>query len=180
MLKYWLFLKYLICHKWFVFQECWQMGVPWRGLTHDVSKFWPGEFIAYANYYYENRIRLPQADDSINKDNSCYFITWLIHQKRNRHHWQWWILYGDENQPVALPMDEKYIKEMVADWRGAGRAQGQKDTMAWYLRNKDKMLLHTSTRLKVEQLLQPDLADNHVFRPKENMVGKNLQWESLL
>ena len=177
MQKYWLFLKYLLCHKWFVFLECWQMGVPWRGMTHDVSKFWPEEFISYANYYYENHICSPPADDPIDCHSSRYLLTWLKHHKRNRHHWQWWILYGDDNQPTALPMDDKYIKEMVADWRGAGRAQGQSDTMTWYQRNKNKMILHASTRQKVEQLLQMDVNARQLSSPPEIIVSQNLQWE---
>ena len=154
MLKYWLFLKYLIRHKYYVFMECVHMGIAWRGVIHDLSKLIPGEFIAYARYYYENRICSQRTDDLIETDNSQYYITWLIHQKRNRHHWQWWVLHGDDdNNPQALPMADKYVKEMVADWRGAGRAQGEPDTIAWYQSHKGRMVLHPSTRIRVEQLL---------------------------
>ncbi|MEW6726891.1 MAG: DUF5662 family protein [Bacillota bacterium] len=52
-----------------------------------------------------------------------------------------------------LPMPDRYRKEMLADWHGAGKAQGKPDTKAWYLANKDKMLLHPETRDWVEAQL---------------------------
>lgn len=51
------------------------------------------------------------------------------------------------------PMPDVYIREMVADWRGAGRALGQLDTASWYKQNAKNMLLHPDTRARVEQLL---------------------------
>lgn len=45
-----------------------------------------------------------------------------------------------------------YAKEMLADWQGAGRAQGHGDnTLGWYAKNRDKMLLHPETRAWIEQ-----------------------------
>ena len=130
------------------------MGIPWRGLVHDLSKFIPGEFIAYSCYYYENNIGSQRSDDLIDNENSAFYINWLIHQKRNRHHWQWWIfLHGNDDNPTVLPMADQYIKEMVADWRGAGKAQGEPDTVVWYQCHKSKMMLHPATQKSVEQLL---------------------------
>jgi hypothetical protein len=42
---------------------------------------------------------------------------------------------------------------MVADWIGAGLAQGKPDVLGWYLANEHKMLLHSDTRASVERLL---------------------------
>ncbi|MDD3269907.1 MAG: DUF5662 family protein, partial [Syntrophomonadaceae bacterium] len=109
------------------------------------------EFIAYANCFYANH----HGAEQINTPNSeeSYAMAWLVHQKRNRHHWQWWVLYGEVNGPSAIAMPDQYIKEMVADWWGAGRAQGQPDIINWYQANYCKMLLHQSTRERVEYLL---------------------------
>lgn len=153
-MKYLLFFNYLIHHKWYVFVECCRYGVPWRGICHDISKFRPGEFIAYADYYYDNHINTDQAHKPAVRDDSPHFLAWLIHQKRNRHHWQWWILHQENSNTTVIPMSDQYIKEMVADWRGAGKAQGKPDTMAWYKANRDNIVLHATTRIKVEQLLQ--------------------------
>lgn len=151
-MKYLNFLAYLIRHKWFVFLECLRLGVPWQGLLHDISKFLPDEFRAYADYY--QRLRLCNGENpSIASEDDSHTLAWLVHQKRNRHHWQWWVLFGDRAEPTILPMPDRYIREMVADWRGAGMAQGQPDTIGWYRANRERMLLHPSTRSQVESLL---------------------------
>ncbi|KKM59984.1 hypothetical protein LCGC14_1546430 [marine sediment metagenome] len=43
-------------------------------------------------------------------------------------------------------MPFKYRMEMIADWIGAGKAQGTPDTNAWYAKNGPKMTLHPMTR----------------------------------
>jgi len=45
------------------------------------------------------------------------------------------------------------IREMVADWRGAGRALGKPDTVAWYQVNRANMRLHPFTEWHVQTLL---------------------------
>lgn len=173
-MKYLLFFNYLIRHKWHVFIECCRYGVPWRGISHDLSKFLPDEFIAYANHYHANHINSQLIIDPIDFESSPYYSAWLIHQKRNPHHWQWWILYGEDSHPRVIPMPEKYLKEMVADWLGAGRAQGQPDTLAWYQANKNKMMLHELTRMKVEQLLQHDRIVNSKYNRGSKTVVNSL------
>jgi hypothetical protein len=47
-----------------------------------------------------------------------------------------------------------FILEMIADWRGAGKAQGKGDnTVAWYAENKGKMQLDEWTRSQIERLV---------------------------
>ena len=51
-------------------------------------------------------------------------------------------------------MPEHFVREMVADWIGAGRAQGHGDDIVpWYRRNAHIMVLHPQTSLLVEHLL---------------------------
>lgn len=52
--------------------------------------------------------------------------------------------------PKALPMPDKYRREMVADWRGAGKAYGNDDTKGWYMKNRANIILHPETRKWVE------------------------------
>jgi hypothetical protein len=152
MKKYISYFNYVFRHKYFVFVECLKYGLIWQGIIHDWSKFLPGEFIPYANYFYsgdtrKDRFYTPsQGTDAFNR-------AWLKHQHRNPHHWQHWVLQEDDGNKFALEMPVKYAKEMVCDWRGAGRAQGFNDTSAWYLRNKNKMVLHPKTRRLVHKLL---------------------------
>lgn len=56
--------------------------------------------------------------------------------------------------PMALEMPEVFVREMVADWMGAGRAiTGEWEAHKWYLKNKSNMHLHPNTRKLVEELL---------------------------
>ena len=99
------YLKYVLKHKWFVFIECCKMGIPLRGLLHDVSKFLPSEFIPYAHYFYgtwcknedwhgdkRNYIPYKWTEKGVEE---AFNIAWLKHQKRNPHHWQYWLLVND-------------------------------------------------------------------------------------
>jgi hypothetical protein len=52
-----------------------------------------------------------------------------------------------------MPM--KYAKEMLCDWRGAGRAiNGKDETREWYLKNKERIILHPNTRKWIEEQLK--------------------------
>jgi len=148
MYKYFKYLSYIICHKWFVFVECCKLGIVWRGIVHDLSKFRPSEFFPYVNYFYGK-----------NKDENAFDKAWNYHQKKNKHHHQYWVLREDSGTVKVIEMPSKYWKEMVADWIGAGKAQGNPDTKKWYLENRGKMILGKDTRLWIEAALNLDLND---------------------
>ena len=156
-MKYWKYLKYVICHKWFVFLGCWNRGIVWRGLTHDLSKFYPSEWFPYVEHFYGKK-RKSWRDSTgyykpINTGDLDFDKSWLYHQHRNDHHWQYWCLTEDDTgKPVALKMPYNAVLEMVCDWAGAGRAQGKKkgEIYEWYTVNKSRMILHSDTRILVE------------------------------
>ena len=51
-------------------------------------------------------------------------------------------------------MPLKYCKEMLADWRGVGKAiNGKDDTKSWYLKNKDNIIIHPEVREFIEKSL---------------------------
>lgn len=182
-------LRYLwsvLRHKWFVLVECLKLGLPlYVGLTHDLSKFRPDEFLGYSRGFYTLWGR---------KQYNPYPMTdaWMRHQWRNPHHWQYWVMiddrpleyqammiwdkgdislfasFGTDQSTLArmdldptsvdimsIPMPERYWKEMIADWRGAGRAYGNPDTRSWYLERHEmfKRFLHPETRFYVEMEL---------------------------
>lgn len=142
------YLKAVLRHKWYVFKASVRFGVPWRGLIHDLSKFLPSEFIPYAKSFYGD-----YSDDERKQIKESFDVAWNHHQKRNKHHWQYWVLMNDSDGTYALPMPECYIREMVSDWIGAGQAYGNPDTMWWYEKNKDKQIMHEFTRYTTETLL---------------------------
>jgi hypothetical protein len=56
--------------------------------------------------------------------------------------------------PVPLEMPECYVREMVADWCGAGRAiTGKWEVAEWYTKTRAHIILHPATRVRVEELI---------------------------
>jgi hypothetical protein len=151
MRKHLLYLKYILRHKWFVLIECAKRGILWRGLVHDLSKFLPSEWFAYADYFYGPETSGPLQTHVVRE---AFDRAWLLHQRRNPHHWQAWVLREDDGATKLIPMPEAYRKEMLADWVGAGKAQGYPSVNAWYAKNREKMKLHPYTRMWVEERLK--------------------------
>jgi len=148
--KYIKYLKYLLRHKYFVMLECFKVGLYWQGIIHDMSKFLLSEFIPYANFFNgdikkgRNGTGYYKPTDTGDK---AFDFAWLLHQKRNKHHWQWWIIPEDGGGVKIFDMPEKYLKEMLCDWKGAGKAQNSKSTVReWYDMNKSKMQLSQNTK----------------------------------
>jgi len=176
------YLSYILRHKWFVFVECLRLGIPWRGLVHDLSKLTPSEFGPYMRYFTAPQARGREWPTEAEADEmsrqamraaQCNYYpkwtqervkrdlnaAWNLHQKRNRHHWQYWVLLNDTDEPleVLLPMPDRYRREMLADWRGASRALGYgRQVREWYLKHSHKMRLHSDTRAWLEHELGVD------------------------
>ena len=153
MKRHWQYLKYVLRHKWFVFQAGLFLKVPmWILILHDWDKFMPDEWFPYARCFYK-------PDGSKQYDVTPAFnMAWNAHQKRNKHHWQYWMITWDRGETECLEMPDVYRHEMLADWMGAGKALGNPDVRSWYEKNKDKMKLHPRTRELVEWALIRDIA----------------------
>jgi hypothetical protein len=154
--KFLIYLNYVFRHKCFVFLECLHYGLLWQGLIHDWHKFLPDEFIPYMHYF-GGGINTSRDKTGYYKPtdtgNPAFDMAWFRHQKRAKHHWQYWIVPEYDSQK-ALEIPRRFALEMIADWRGAGRAQNKPDTLAWYIQNKDKMVLHPNTRKFIENEIE--------------------------
>jgi hypothetical protein len=143
------YLKYVLIHKWFVFIAGLKTSAPlWRLLVHDWQKFLPCEWFTYAYTFYDKcgRKRFLK--------NPKFDFAWNHHQKACKHHWQYWVLIRDGGNLTYLDIPESYVREMVADWMGAGRAiTGKWDIHKWYDQNKNNILLSDNTRKFVEKIL---------------------------
>ena len=85
-------IKHLILitkHKWVVFKLCCKVGIPWRGLVHDLSKYSPTEFFESIKYY--TGTHSPITGE---KQDKGYSEAWLHHKGRNKHHSEYWIDYA--------------------------------------------------------------------------------------
>lgn len=135
------FLRYMLRHRWYMLLECLKVGLVWRGLVHDLSKFRPSEFFAYAQHYFG------EGDDPFGE---TFPPCWLLHLRRNDHHWQWWVNVTLDGRAEVFPMSPAARQEMLCDWKAAGRAKGHPCTRRWYAENRDRMLLHPETRKWIE------------------------------
>lgn len=144
------YLKYVLRHKWFVFRA--SLFTPnyslWKALTHDMSKFLPDEWFPYARTFYT------RDGKSRYKPDKAFNLAWLKHQHRNEHHWQHWVLRGDDDPETALAMSPKALAEMVADWAGAGKAiTGRWEIADWFEGSRGKMRLEPLTEGKTAALV---------------------------
>lgn len=152
------YASYVVRHKWFVFLAGRKTGVStWRLLIHDWSKMSAAEWTPYVEKFYGNwgsADGFEHADAIQARVQAAFDAAWLHHQHRNPHHWQHWMLQEDNGSLKLLPMPEHFVREMVADWMGAGRAiTGRWEVAEWYAKNRDKIKLADETREHVEALL---------------------------
>lgn len=161
------YLAYVLRHKWFVFRGCWALGVPLhQAIVHDWSKFTFAEWPAYVAQFYGHKPTEEEERITANlgivirtraEIQAAFDAAWNHHQKVNPHHWQYWLLITDSDDPRlrALPIPQRFVLEMVADWYGAGMAiTGTKDVESWFLKNKDKIILEDGTRVRVQQAIK--------------------------
>lgn len=161
---HWKYLRYLVSHKWYVAKECWKIGIYWHAISHDMSKFRPSEWGPYARYFYgqwppmvDAYRQCPGYPYKWTKEgiDEAFDQAWLLHQKRNKHHWQYYVLLGDSDPIKALRMPDSVVKQMACDWEGASKAIRGPDAKSrdYYGRVRDKTTLHAESRRLFEQLI---------------------------
>lgn len=116
-------------------------------INHDASKRDEEEWNAYRDYFYDKENN-PRSSEAFN-------YAWKHHQNHNPHHWNYWVLVNDCDEPQVQPLDMplEYIVEMLADWSSAGKYYGNTANY-WYNKQKDKMLLSPKTREIIEKYLK--------------------------
>lgn len=149
MRAHWRYAGYVARHKWFVLRAGLRTRAPlWRLLVHDWSKLTPAEWGPYVRFFYTDR-----------RDRAAFDKAWLHHQHRNPHHWQHWLLHEDNGDTKALRMPDGLVREMVADWMGAGRAiKGRWDVADWFDKNAHRIVLHPETARLVHKLIDAQRA----------------------
>lgn len=150
---WWKYFKYIVEHKKNVFIECWREGLYVHAFTHDLSKLRPDEFFAYAEKHVNGNNTTPEAEAAFNK-------AWELHYCRNKHHWKHWSEKLKRAFPspsylrmfFQLDMPEKYIRQMVCDWRGMGRKFND-TAKEFYEKNKSNMILSACTVDRLQKYL---------------------------
>ena len=114
--------------------------------SHDRSKYEKDEWIPYRDYFYgDDRVSTPVNDK--------FDFAWNLHQKRNPHHWQYWVLIKDSGEVIAQDIPIEYVLEMLCDWHSFSVKDKLSTAKVWYEENKEKMILSDKTRSLIDTLL---------------------------
>ncbi len=132
---------------------CFRAGLIWQGLTHDLSKYSPSEFIAGARFYQGNMS--PQVKERVVLG---YSAAWLHHKGRNKHHFEYWrdVDKTGKNAPVKMPA--KYFGEMICDRVAAcriylGKNYTQRSALEYFERRTDVGYMHPETASELKRFL---------------------------
>ena len=146
-------LKTILIHKWWVFYYCCKFGIPLQGITHDLSKFSPTEFLESIKFYQGGKSSpIPAA-----KKTQGYSLAWQHHKGRNKHHYEYWTDNYDSGT-TCIKMPYKYVLELVADYLAAGRTYRGKDftfvdEYEWWMKCKDYRKIHKDTKQLITKIL---------------------------
>lgn len=136
-------------HKWLVFKFCTKIGMPFRGLKHDLSKFSPIEFWESVKYYNGKKSPI-----TFCKQENGYSKAWLHHKGRNKHHPEYWY---DMNAPEQTPViPYKYVAEMVCDKLSASITYNGKD---WTNRSELEYWEKERERVKINRKVSDMLTE---------------------
>lgn len=155
-----LHFKKICVHKYYVGKYCWKLGLYWRGITHDLSKFSITEFWESVKYYQGNRSPIDAC-----KEMNGYSKAWLHHKGRNKHHYEYWQdNFDNGGQPVLMPF--KDTLELLCDYLGAGHAYMGKNfsygmEYVWWTNKSQKPLaMHPVNKAFIDYVLT-ELPNNH-------------------
>lgn len=148
--------KTIGAHRRLVRQGCFAVGLYFQGLTHDLSKYSPSEFLVGAKYYQGFR-----SPNNAEREATGYSAAWLHHKGRNKHHYEYWLDYSSENGKGLVParMPDKYIVEMFMDRIAASKTYNRgsyTDDMPfkYYRKGNPEKYIEEHTRKTLEFLLE--------------------------
>ncbi len=176
--KAWEHLKTVMHHKWLVMEGCFKVGLYRQGITHDLSKFSPTEFIVGAIYWQGNR-----SPNNAEREDIGYSSSWLHHKGRNKHHYEYWIDYSAQDIKGGMapaPMPQHYVIEMFMDRIAASKVYNGEDytdgaPLSYYQSSITPPPLHPKTKRQLEFLLHmlADYGEEKTFRYIRTRILRN-------
>lgn len=141
-------------HRLRVIINCFRAGIPWRGLTHDLSKYSPTEFFNGVKYYQGMR-----SPNEAEREDIGYSKAWMHHKGRNRHHFEYWIDYNPltkRQEPVEMPA--VFVAEMFCDRMAASKTymnENYNDSapLKYFLNAKNRRIINRKTSELLESWL---------------------------
>ena len=139
-----------------VMKECFQVGLYKQGLLHDLSKYSWNEFKVGCKYYQGDR-----SPNNAEREATGCSLAWLHHKGRNKHHYEYWIDYGDNKDKTmtGMKMPVRYVVEMFLDRIAAskiykGAEYRDTDPLAYFQGGQGQYLMHPETEALLEKLLR--------------------------
>ncbi|MBR2383490.1 MAG: catalase [Anaerotignum sp.] len=167
-------------HRQLVMKYCFRVGLYWQGLTHDLSKYSPTEFLVGAKYYQGDR-----SPNNAEKEAKGYSSSWLHHKGRNKHHFEYWMDYtmpGTSDKLLeGVKMPVRYVVEMFMDRIAACKVY-QKDAytdaspLEYHERSKRvKQIMHPETIALIEKLMKmlAEEGEEKTFAYTKRLVKKD-------
>ena len=172
-MKAWQHFKTITRHRWLVRKGCFRVGLYWQGLTHDLSKYSPTEFLVGAKYYQGTR-----SPNAAEREEKGYSEAWMHHKGRNRHHHEYWTdMRPGRPCYEAVPMPRKYLVEMVMDRRAAcivyqGENYHPGSELEYLEKSRERNLMHPQTLRELTYILTmlKEKGEQETFRFLQEVV----------
>lgn len=171
-MNFWGHFKTITKHRHAVIYHAFRVGILWRGLMHDLSKYSPTEFFAGVKYYTDGT-RSPNEGE---RDEYGYSLAWMHHKGRNRHHFEYWSDYNPKTKvvsPVEMPL--VYVKEMFCDRVAASKIYQKENytdshPIEYFLRAKGRRVIHPATSDLIESwlVMLSEKGEKETFRHIKN------------
>lgn len=145
MMKLFKLLRRIIIHKFWVAYYCFQLGLYWQGITHDLSKFSLTEIKGALKYWHDKKSSLAYEKELVG-----YSSTFLHHRGRNPHHYEYWI-HSLDSGGVPARMPRKYVLELICDYLAACRTYGgnPRNEIDWWLKVSPLIKMHEDTKFYI-------------------------------
>ena len=183
-MKAWKHFKTITHHKWLVLQGCFRVGLYWQGITHDLSKYSPTEFLIGVRHF--QGTRSPNASE---REIKGYSEAWMHHKGRNRHHYEYWTdLSYQTKRYESIEMPRRFFVEMIMDRRAACKVyEGEKyrdnSALVYFERSRERQLMNPETQRQLAFVLTmlADKGEEETFHYLKHHVlaGKPWPWEQM-
>lgn len=146
-------LKTIRTHRKWVRKACFKMGIPWQGLTHDLSKYSLTE-LSICKYYTGKGSPHEECRRQIG-----YSPSWIHHFHKQKHHYQYWLEDNENGEWYGIKIPFKYVIEQLADFIGAGKAYNSKGWTVeapqeyWDRCCEGKRIMHPESLYLIKKLL---------------------------
>ena len=169
-------LKTVVKHRRLVRKFCFKCGLYRQGLTHDLSKYSPTEFLAGARYFTGKC-----SPNDLERAEKGYSAAWLHHKGRNRHHWEYWRDYKKGVGVIPVEMPLRYTAEMCCDRIAAcrvyhGKNYRQGDALEYFQQSRlapAMMNVNTAEKLRQWLTLVRDEGEEAAFREIKRELKTN-------